>query len=87
MYNILDAIGDLGGFYSVIYLFGTFVVGLIAEKMYLANLIREIFRVRTDTQHIDMDDLLVAVKARKSFALPGNSYLKRISSLIKIKEK
>ena len=44
------------------------MVSLIAEKMYLANLIREIFRVRTDTQHIDMDDLLVAVKARKSFA-------------------
>ena len=78
MYNILEAIGDLGGIYSVIYLFGTAIVSIIAEKMYLANLIREIFRVRTDTQHKDMDELLVAVKSRKSFAKPGKSYLKRI---------
>ena len=78
MYNILEAIGDLGGIYSVIYLFGTAIVSIIAEKMYLANLIREIFRVRTDTQHKDMDELLVAVKSRKSVAKPGKSYLKRI---------
>ena len=82
MYNILEAIGDLGGLFSIIYLFGTAVVGIIAEKMYLANLIREIFRVRTDTQHKAMDDLLVAVKSRKSFAMLGTSYLKRIQNLL-----
>ena len=78
MYNILEAIGDPGGLFSIIYLFGTAVVGIIAEKMYLANLIREIFRVRTDTQHKAMDDLLVAVKSRKSFIAPNTSYLSRI---------
>jgi len=49
VYNILDAVGDLGGLFSIIYLFGTTIVSLVAEKMYLANLIREVFRVRTDT--------------------------------------
>ena len=78
MYNILEAIGDLGGLFSIIYLFGTTVVGIIAEKMYLANLIREIFRVRTDTQHKAMGDLLVAVRLRKSFIAPSTSYLSRI---------
>jgi hypothetical protein len=75
VYNILEAIGDLGGIFSVIYLFGAGIVTIIAEKMYLANLIREIFRVRTDTQHLDMGELLTAVKSRKSFAKPANSYL------------
>ena len=49
VYNILDAVGDLGGIFSIIYLFGYTIVSVVSEKMYLANLIREVFRVRTDT--------------------------------------
>lgn len=82
MYNILDAIGDLGGLFSIIYFLGTTVVGVIAEKMYLANLIREIFRVRTDTQQKSIDELLVAIKSRKSFAAIGQSYYKKIQDLL-----
>lgn len=65
MYNILDCIGDMGGLWACLYFCGGFLITTIASKMYLSNLIREIFRVRTDVQGVDIGELLIAVKAKK----------------------
>ena len=64
VYNVLDMFGDVGGVLEIIMTSSGFLVSLLAGKMFLASLIRELFRVRTDSRGADMHKLFTQAKTK-----------------------
>ena len=64
MYSYFDLIGDVGGFFEALHVLSHLLVAGIASRMFLASLIRELYHVRLDTNHTDMQQLLSKLKKK-----------------------
>ena len=60
IYSFFDMVGDIGGFGEAVYIFCLILVSGYANRMFIASVIRDMFKVRLDTHGADIKELVQA---------------------------
>ena len=61
IYSFFDMLGDVGGFGEAVYILSLILVSGYASRMFFANLIQDIFKVRLDTNGQQIKELVKKV--------------------------
>ena len=64
IYSFFDMAGDVGGFGEFLHITFFILVGGFANRMFIASLIQDLFRVRLDIGDAKIDDLANSVKKK-----------------------